>query len=106
MLRVPSSLLCRDDIFRPLLRVIGKRCILLLMEIRLNTGKKDHVFSAYWDDLLKISAGPLIDEAKQWSANPALFFVDFNLLFNDIEKFRNEPDSIEQKVLFKSSGVH
>ena len=100
MVKIPSSLLCRDNIFRPLLRVIGKG--ILPEEVRLNTGKKDHVFSAYWDELLKDSAGQLIDEAEHWRHNPDLCFVDFDLLMNDTEKFRNDPESIDQKSLFRA----
>ena len=100
MLKVPSPLLCKDNLFRPLLRVIGK-CI-LPEEIRLNTSKKDPVYSAYWDELMKLSAAPAMDEAERWRDNPDLFFVDFELLLNDIEKYRHDRESIDQKVLFKS----
>lgn len=100
MLKIPSSLLCREGIFRPILRVLGKG--ILPEEVRLNTGKKDHVFSAYWDYLLKTSAGQLTDEAEQWRHNPDLCFVDFDLLQRDIANYRNDPESIEQKTLFKS----
>ena len=43
-----------------------------------------------------------MDEADAWQGNPDLAFVDFGLLNNDIARFRKDPLSIDEKVLFKA----
>jgi asparagine synthase (glutamine-hydrolysing) len=100
MLKVPSELLCRTGYFRPLLRIIGKG--ILPEDVRLNNSKKDHLFAAWWDELVRISALSLIDKAGDWKENQDLSFIDFNLLQSDIERYRNDPSSLDVKTLFKA----
>ena len=100
MIKVPSVLLCREDYFRPLLRILGDSII--PDNVRLSTSKKDHVYSAWWKELIRYSGRNLTDEAGQWSRNPDLAFVDFDLLSRDIELYRSEPGSVNQDVLFKA----
>ncbi len=100
MLKVPSELLCRTDHFRPLLRVIEEG--ILPDDVRLNINKKDPVFSAYWDQLLEKASKTLMAECDQWKADPALRFVDFDLLAEDIAKYKQHQDSIDPKALFRA----
>jgi asparagine synthase (glutamine-hydrolysing) len=100
MLRVPSELLCKTDHFRPLLREISEG--ILPDEVRLNTHKTDPVYWAYMAELFKESAILFMKEVDEWKDNPALQFIDFELLNEDINKFKNTPDKVDQKVLFRA----
>ena len=100
MIRIPSELLCRTDLFRPLLRIIGEGII--PDDVRLNTGKKDHLYSAWWAKLMEYSAQSAIAEAATWKNNPDLGFVDFDLLLADIGKYRSDPGSVDVRALFRA----
>jgi asparagine synthase (glutamine-hydrolysing) len=100
MIMIPSELLCREDYFRPLLRVLGEGII--PDDIRLSTSKKDHVYSAWWKELISYSGRRLIEEAGSWRDNPDLGFVDFDLLDKDIAQYRSDPGSTDQEVLFNA----
>jgi hypothetical protein len=100
MLRVPSELLCVPELYRPLLRIIGKG--LLPDEIRNHTGKDDPVYWAYLQHLYGESADTFIDEIEVWKANRGMHFVDFNLLAQDIEEYKAGSAGIDNKVLFRA----
>jgi asparagine synthase (glutamine-hydrolysing) len=100
MVRVPSEHLCRTGLFRPLLRVIGEGII--PDEIRLNTGKKDHLYSAWWEELMVYSARSVIGEATSWKNNPDLGFIDFDLLEADMENYRSDPAGVDVRALFRA----
>lgn len=100
MMRVPSELLCRAGSFRPLLRILGEG--ILPDDIRLNTGKKDHVFSAWWNGMISDSALSVMNEAGLWQANPDLSFVDFDLLEADINRYQNGQLSVDPMILFRA----
>ena len=100
MLKVPSELLCMTDYFRPLLREIGKD--ILPEEVRLNESKNDPVYFEYMDMLLKESAFSIMQEVNEWKTNPDLHFIDFDLLLQDINKFKESPGSVNEKLLFIS----
>ncbi len=99
MLKVPSVLLCKTGYFRPLLREIGEG--ILAEEVRLHWYKNDPVFWAYMEELYKSTALLFIKEIDDWRTSRDLHFVDFDLLSEDISKFRENPDSVDTKVLFR-----
>jgi asparagine synthase (glutamine-hydrolysing) len=100
MIRVPSELLCRTEFFRPLLRILGEE--ILPDDVRLNNSKKDHLFSAWWNELLRDAALRVIEETASWSRNPDLGFIDFGILETDIEHYKSNPDRGDYRLLFKS----
>jgi asparagine synthase (glutamine-hydrolysing) len=100
MLKVPSELLCKTDYFRPLLREISEG--LLPDEIRWNWSKNDPVYWSWMDGLFKNSAVSFMEEIDAWQRNPDLHFVDFDLLTEDIGKYKDLPDSVDSKVLFRA----
>ena len=100
MIRVPSELLCHTDLFRPLLRILGKG--ILPDDVRLNNSKKDHLFSAWWNELLRDAALRVIDETALWRSNPDLDFIDFGILEIDIEHYKSNPDRGDYRTLFKA----
>ena len=100
MIRVPSELLCRTDFFRPVLRILGEGII--PDDVRLNKSKKDHLFSAWWDELLRFSALRVIDEFPVWMKNPDLDFIDFGLLGKDIREYKINPASGDTRALFRA----
>jgi asparagine synthase (glutamine-hydrolysing) len=100
MLKVPSVLLCRTDRFRPLLRVIGEG--LLPEEVRLQADKSDPVCWGYMDELFKGSSSLLMDEVEQWKENPDLHFADFDLLTDDIAKYKIRAENVNGKSLFRA----
>jgi hypothetical protein len=100
MLCIPSLLLCQTDQFRPFLRLLTDD--ILPEPVRVNTSKKDPVYSAWWDELLRTSSAALMNEVCQWRNNSDLSFVDFDLLVKDIAAYRNAPESVYQKTLFRA----
>ncbi len=100
MISVPSELLCRTDHFRPLLRIIGKGII--PDDVRLNTGKKDHLYSAWWEKLMEFSAQSVIGEADRWRDNPDLGFVNFDLLQADIGKYTGDQAGVDVAALYRA----
>ena len=100
MLKVPSELLCQTDYFRPLLRIIGEG--ILPEEVLCNTSKQDPVYAAFWNELLKNSAGSLMEETDTWKANQDLSFVDFDLLKADILHYKKNSDKVDFPVLFRA----
>lgn len=100
MIRVPSELLCRTDFFRPVLRILGEGII--PDDVRLNKSKKDHLFSAWWDELLRFSALRVIDELPVWMKNPDLDFIDFGRLGKDVGEYKINPDNTDTRPLFRT----
>lgn len=100
MLKVPSQLLCKTDYFRPLLREISEGII--PEEIRWNWSKDDPVYWEWMYGLHKDAAVPFMEEVDAWRQNPDLHFVDFDLLAQDIAKYRDHSLKIDQKVLFRA----
>ncbi|MEQ8199444.1 MAG: hypothetical protein ABRQ27_15830, partial [Clostridiaceae bacterium] len=100
MLKVPSHILCKLNEFRPLLRELGKD--VLPDEIRLNYSKTDPVSWAYTRLLYRETAGLLLNEVKSWKENPALNFIDFDLLNRDTDVFESSRVTGEDVALWKS----
>lgn len=100
MIGVPSELLCRTNFFRPLLRILGEDII--PDDVRLNSSKKDHLFSAWWKEMLRDAAIRVVDETAAWNSNPDLGFIDFSILETDIERFKTNPDSVDKRTLFRA----
>jgi len=100
MLKVPSILLCKTDYFRPLLREISEGNIPEV--IRLHWQKSDPVYQAFNSELFSTSAKLFLDEVHEWKTVPELHFVDFELLTQDIEKYRKSPESVNDRVLFRA----
>lgn len=108
MLKVPSELLCKTHQYRPVMREMGKG--ILPEEVRLHWPKKDPVYSAHFAELRKNTAVLLMDEAASWADNPDLSFIDFEVLAEDISKFKANSNEKDGKVLFKAlvyiKGMH
>jgi asparagine synthase (glutamine-hydrolysing) len=100
MIKASSELLCETDHFRPLLRVLGEG--LLPDEILHNNSKQDPVYAAWWHELIRFSGLELMDEAAHWHGDPDLSFVDFELLNDEMARFRQEPSAVDPMVLFKA----
>jgi len=100
MLKVPSGLLCATDYFRPLLREISEG--ILPEEIRWNRSKNDPVYWTWMDELYRGGAIEYMDEVDKWKDNPDLYFIDFAKLTEDILKYKEFPDSVDSKVLFRA----
>jgi asparagine synthase (glutamine-hydrolysing) len=100
MLKVPSELLCETDYFRPLLREIGKG--ILPEEVRLNQSKNDPVYREFIDKLHKASALSFMEEADAWRANPDMHFIDFDLLLEDIAKYKSQSPGVGSKAFFRT----
>jgi len=100
MLKVPSELLCKTDYFRPVLREISGD--ILPDEVRWNWSKNDPVYWAWMDDLFKNSALDIIEEINTWQKNQDLHFIDFDLLAEDIAKYKSKALDIEYKILFRA----
>lgn len=100
MIKVPSELLCRNNQFRPLPGIVCRG--LLPDDVLLNTTKKDHLFSAWWEELVKQSALLFMNEVEQWERNPDLSFIDFSRLKTDIRKYHEKQEGIENKILFSN----
>jgi asparagine synthase (glutamine-hydrolysing) len=108
MLKVPSMLLCMTDHFRPLLRETGEG--VLPGEVRWNWSKTDPVYRAFMSELFREAADSFMEEVHAWKENPDLYFVDFDLLTEDIKRYKEHPDAVETKVLFRTlvyiKGIH
>jgi len=100
MLRVPSELLCKTDYFRPLLREISEG--ILPDEIRWNLLKKDLVYYQFMSGLKEEVAPIFMKEINEWKVNPHLRFIDFELLSEDVAKFRLSPERVNMKVLSRA----
>lgn len=100
MLKMPSELLCKTDQVRPLLREISKGII--PEEVRRNCSKNDPVYWAWMDELFGGAAIGFMNEVDVWRGNPDLYFIDFALLTEDIRKYKELPDSVDSKVLFRA----
>jgi len=100
MLKVPSELLCKTDHFRPLLRIIGEG--VLPEEVRLNQSKNDPVYWAWMDELFRGAAIKFMEEVGVWKANHDLQFIDFDLLAQDIAKYKSQSPDIDSKVLIRA----
>lgn len=108
MLKVPSELLCKTHQYRPVMREIGKG--ILPEDVRLHWPKYDPVYSAHFSELRKSTAVMLMDDADRWTNNPDLNFIDFELLTEDIRRFKTNSNAKDEKVLFKAliyiKGMH
>ncbi|MBE0674535.1 MAG: hypothetical protein IH591_07740, partial [Bacteroidales bacterium] len=102
MLRVPSELLCRTALFRPLLRELGRD--ILTEEIRLNNSKADPVSMKHTWDLLKVCGLSYMDEVAEWRHNPDLDFIDFGMLDEDIRAYRESAGLLDKNALGVSAG--
>ena len=100
MLGVPTELLCRKSCFRPLLREIGEG--ILPDEVRWQWEKSDPVYHEYMDMLFRETATHFIDEVEEWRENRELSFVDFDRLKTDTDAFRQRPEKVNGKVLFRA----
>lgn len=100
MLRVPSDILCQTDLFRPVLRKLAEG--ILPEEVRLNKSKNDPVYWSFMDHLYECAAVDFMKEVDDWRGNSELHFIDFELLTEDISKFRSGSPDLEEKVLFRA----
>jgi len=99
MLTVPTELLVKAGDYRPLLREMGRS--LLPEDVRHNYRKNDPVSRSYMSKLYRDAAMILIDEAGEWSSNPDLHFIDFDILSGDIQLFRERGDKQDDQALYK-----
>jgi asparagine synthase (glutamine-hydrolysing) len=100
VLKIPSKLLSDISLPRPLLSKICEG--ILAPGTILNLRKNDPVYTAWVEELFKESAVLFMGEVDRWKDNEDLHFVDFDLLETDIERLRNNPDEIDQEVLFRA----
>lgn len=100
MLSVPSELLCKTDHFRPVIRELGEG--ILPSEVLRNYSKNDPVYWSFMEDLFREAAVSFMEETDIWRDNTDLHFVDFDLLANDISRYRGHPDSVDIKVLSRA----
>lgn len=100
MLRVPSELLCRDSVPRPLLRELAKG--LIPEEIRLNRSKVDPVYSEFIGRMFTATGKELAGEKKEWRSNSDLAFIDFDTLEKDISLYQNGTEGVDEKRLFRA----
>jgi asparagine synthase (glutamine-hydrolysing) len=91
MLGVPSFCLVGGNNYRILLRIIGQE--LLPSEVLNNCSKDDPLKSRQYYRLIRIVYRKLIDELEDFKLNPYLYFVDFNLLENQISSIENNVNS-------------
>jgi asparagine synthase (glutamine-hydrolysing) len=85
MLRIPSSQLCETKKFRPLLRELGAG--FLPDSILNNNSKNDPVYQEYIRLLYREAGGRFVKEVKDWKNNPALQFIDHDLLEADVIRY-------------------
>ena len=102
MLKVSSKLLVKDSIYtRIILREITEG--LLPDSIRWRVGKGDNALFALASEQIKDRALLFIDEVGEFKRNPDLYFVDFDLLEQAIDRFRNDEENYpEPDQLFGS----
>jgi asparagine synthase (glutamine-hydrolysing) len=100
MLKVPSELLCKTYNFRPLLREIGKG--ILPENVRLNESKNDPVYGLWMNELYRYAGMEFMEEAADWRTNRDLHFIDFELLAEDIIKFKKSPGTVDETLLFST----
>ena len=100
MLKVPSELLCKINYPRPILREIGED--ILPGEVLRNKSKNDPVYRDYINDIFKGSAGLFMEEVSTWRANPDLHFMDFDLLTEDIRKYKEHSIPVDERALFRA----
>lgn len=100
MLKVPTALLCRTGHFRPLLRDLGGD--LVPEEVRWNLSKNDPVYWEWMDGLFREAATGYMSESDSWKQNPDLFFVNFNLLKEDIQRHFAGTGTSDRRVLYRA----
>ena len=98
MLKVPSKLLVKDSKYtRIILREISEG--LLPESVRWRLGKRDPAFFAI-EKQRTIQKGLLfIDEINTFKANPDLYFIDFELFEQEVERFKKDKDYPQAKKL-------
>jgi asparagine synthetase B (glutamine-hydrolysing) len=100
MLKVPSELLCEVDYSRPVLREISEG--VLPEEVRMHRSKNDPVYWAWMDELYREASVQFMNEVDVWCRNPDLHFFDFDLLTQDIAKYRDDSPEVDHKVLYRT----
>lgn len=100
MLKVPSEILCKADYSRPVLRELSEG--VLPEEVRMHRSKNDPVYWAWMDELYLDAGLELMNEVDDWERNPDLHFINFDLLSQDISKYRDHIPDVDQKALFRS----
>ena len=100
MLKVPSELLAGINQSRPVIRELAKG--LVPENVRQNLSKKDRVHSSHLQSLFRFAGEAFMNEVPAWKSEPGMNFVDFKLLDADIKKYRNDPESKDRKILFRS----
>ncbi len=98
MLKVPSKALVTDSKYtRIILREITEG--ILPESVRWRLGKTDHAFFALAHKQAKERGILFMDEVEDFKKNPNLYFIDFELLEREIERFKEDPDSRDASFL-------
>jgi asparagine synthase (glutamine-hydrolysing) len=100
MISVPSVVLSAPGRFRPLARELAKD--MLPEAVVLNNNKKDHLYSAWGEEMMKKTALSVAGEADLWRENPDLGFIDFPLLESDITRYGTDPDGVDSRALIRA----
>lgn len=100
ILRVPSELMCHDEGFRPLLRVLGED--ILPHEVSRHTDKRDPVYWAFMDMLFAEFSATIAGEITEWKKIKSLCFADFTLLASDIEKAADYSVDLDKAALYRT----
>ena len=91
MLKVPSHLLVKDNIYtRIILREISEG--LLPETVRWRIGKYDPAFFSLVNQQTMDRGQLFIDEINEFKTNPDLYFLDLELLEQEIKKFKENAD--------------
>ena len=98
MLKVPSQLLVKDSIYtRIILREISEG--LLPEAVRWRIGKNDPAFFFLVNQQTAERGLLFINEIEDFKANPDLYFVNFDLLEQEVKKFKEDKDYSESQKL-------
>jgi asparagine synthase (glutamine-hydrolysing) len=108
MIKVPTELLCKKQIFRPVLRELGEG--IMPDEIRMHMEKKDHVYREFLDSVYSEAADTFIEEIEEWNSNNGLSFLDFDLLRIDSDRYISGKSGLNRKLFARAlaliKGVH
>jgi len=91
MLQVPSHLMVRKELDRVIMRDLSKDW--LPESVWNRKSFMDPVLIETTKIKVRELGKLLGDEIEHWKENPDLYFVDFDLLRNDVERARKNPDS-------------
>jgi len=100
MLRIPSSQLCVKKLSRPLLRELG--ACLLPDSILNNYSKSDPVYQEYIRSLYREAGESYFNEVNDWKNNPALQFIDHDLLEADMIRYCDSGPVAGEETFSKS----